>query len=101
VDPIGRVIVESQLHYPFAEATINLDCVVCHIDYNNQYWKPVREKYREQVEIDVRSDEAKFILYSHHPEVSAMEIAREFGMRTLDEYWALEKKTRNAALRKK
>ncbi|NCO34000.1 MAG: hypothetical protein AUJ92_09990 [Armatimonadetes bacterium CG2_30_59_28] len=101
VDPIGRVLAESQLHCPFVERTINLDCMVCHIDYNNQHWKPLREKYGGQVEIDVRSDEAKFILYSHHPEVTAKDMAKEFGLRTLDVYWTMEKKTRNAALRGK
>ncbi|MBI3923887.1 MAG: carbon-nitrogen hydrolase family protein [Armatimonadetes bacterium] len=98
VNPLGRVIAESQLHYPFVQRTINLDYVVCHIDYNNQHWKPMKEKYGDQVELDVMSYEAKFILYSHHPKVTAQDLVKEFNLRTLDKYWEMERKARRAAL---
>ncbi len=100
VNPLGRILAESQLHHAFVHQQINLDFVVCHIDYNNQLWKPIKEKYGDKVEFDVMSYEAKFILYSHHPKVSAQDIVKEFGLRTLDRYWEMERKSRTAGLRR-
>lgn len=99
VDPLGRVFAESSPYEPILTRTINLDYVVCHIDYNHSHWDRIRETYGKDVEIAVASPEAYFALISHHPQRSAPEIAQEFGLEPLKDYYARARATRQHYLR--
>jgi predicted amidohydrolase len=88
VDPLGRILKWSSAYEPILVKQINLDGVVCHIDYNERQWQAMREKYGAALEIDVATDEAKFRLVSNSPEVSASDLIAEFNLETLGAYFA-------------
>jgi len=88
VDPLGTVVEKSDAYEPIISRRINLDYVRCHIDENCTKWEAIKRKYGESVELDILSPEAQFLLYSHHPEVSAWDIAREFSLEPTRAYYA-------------
>lgn len=98
VNPLGRVLATSEAYSPIISRVVNLDYVVCHIDYNHTRWAALKEKYGAQAELEVAAPEAKFVLYSHHPDVSVHDLVREFDLRTLDAYWQLADAVREDAL---
>lgn len=98
VDPLGRTLKWSSVYEPILAREINLDGVVCHIDENERRWPEIRRKYGAAVEIDVATDEAKFRLVSHHREVTAPEIVREFSLETLGDYFARSERLRRRRL---
>jgi len=98
VNPLGRVLAMSEAYNPIVSRVINLDYVVGHIDFNHLRWASLKQKYGERAELEVASPEAKFILYSHHPDVSVHDMVRECGLETLDAYWQRANAARARAL---
>jgi predicted amidohydrolase len=98
VNPLGRVLATSEAYNPVISRVINLDYVVCHIDYNHRRWEGLKERYGAQVELEVASPEAKFILFSHHPAVTALDMVGEFELETLETYWRRARAVREKAL---
>lgn len=88
VDPLGTVLEKSDAYEPIISRRINLDYVRCHIDENCAQWDAIKARYGESVELDILSPEAQFVLYSHHPEVTALDIAREFALESTRDYYA-------------
>lgn len=88
VNPLGKIVLESQSHQRIITRTINLDHLVCHIDFNQQQWPAIKAKYGPGVEIEVATPEGIFDLISHLPEVTASDLAAEFGLETRDAYFA-------------
>ena len=99
VDPLGRVLLQSQTHQRIISRVLNLDRLLCHIDFNQQQWLALKQKYGDGVEIDVATPEAIFALVSHLPDVSATDIAREFELETRRDYFRRADRAREAALR--
>jgi len=87
VDPLGRVIATSQPYEPIVTRRLNLDVVVLHLDYNHTKFAALKERYGHAIEIDISSPEGKCMLISHSHEVSAKEIATEFGIEPLRSYF--------------
>jgi predicted amidohydrolase len=88
VDPLGTVVEKSDAYEPIISRRINLDYARCHIDENYAKWEAIKSKYGESVELDILSPEAQFILYSHHPDTTALDIVREFSLEPTREYYA-------------
>jgi predicted amidohydrolase len=100
VDPLGNVLEQSSAYEPIISRRINLDYADFHIDGNNARWQDIKAKYGDAVELDILSPEARFVLYSHHPERTAQEIIEEFGLERTSAYFARANRSRRAALRK-
>lgn len=98
VDPLGRVLKWSSVYEPVICCDVNLDSVVLHIDYNHEKWPEIRRKYGAGIEIDVSTDEAKFRLISHLPDVTAKQVVQEFGLEPLAAYFARADSVRRRAL---
>lgn len=98
VDPLGRVLKWSSTYEQILYRQINLDGAVFHIDYNNAHWDAIRRKYGPAVEIDIATDEAKFRLVSHHPNITVSDIASEFGLEPLPAYFSRAAKIREKML---
>jgi len=98
VDPLGRVLVKSSAYMPIISRVVNLDFELLHIDYNNEKWDQVRNKYGPDIEIDVATPEAIFALYSNRRGVTVEDLIREFKLEKLDEYFARASAVRQRAL---
>lgn len=99
VDPLGRVLATSSSYSPILCETLNLDCEVFHIDYNNAKWDSIKEKYGAEVKLDVSRPEAVFLLTSNIQDVTVEDVAKEFQLETREEYFERATKIRNEALR--
>jgi len=98
VDPLGRALVRSSAYMPIISRAVNLDFELLHIDYNNEKWDGMRNKYGPGIEVDVATPEAIFALYSNLKGVTVKDIIREFKLETLDEYLARANAVRQKAL---
>jgi len=98
VDPLGTVVEQSDAYEPIISHQINLDYVRCHIDENCAKWEAIKAKYGAQVELDILSPEAQFVLTSHHASVTARDIVREFELEPVDAYFARSNERRREAL---
>jgi hypothetical protein len=108
IDMNGRYLVKQGLDThqvrgrrlpPWAVAEVNLDREVFHLDYNQDRFPAIREKYGPDVEIEVHQPEAFFLLTSRRPGLTVEQVAREFKLETLREYMARSVKAREEALR--
>ncbi|MEM2936608.1 MAG: carbon-nitrogen hydrolase family protein, partial [Candidatus Bathyarchaeia archaeon] len=87
VNPLGRILVQSSAYEPIISRTINLDYEILHIDYNNAKWEKIKGKYGPDVEIEVATPEAVFLLTSHLPTISVDQIIHEFQLETREQYF--------------
>jgi len=107
VDPLGRVIARSWKnsikapHDGMLSRRINLDSIVLHCDYNEYKLEAIKAKYGPAVEIDAEEVERRFLLISHHPKKSALDIKREFHLESQDDFFARANRWRERALREK
>jgi predicted amidohydrolase len=84
---------------PWCVAEVNVDREVYHLDFNQNKFPAVREKYGPDVEIEVRQPEAIFLMASRKPGLTVEAVAKEFGLETLRDYLARSVAMREARLR--
>ena len=103
INPLGEVIAEMNPYISSLTAEINLDYVVAHIDYNVPGGKvrALKEKYGALAEISTPMGLGCIMITSHHPEVSAPDMAKEFEIELLDDLFARGRKQREEFLSKK
>jgi len=99
VSPLGRILVESSDYERTITRTINLDCAVLHLDYNHRKFGEIRKNYGPEVEIEVASPEAIFLMTSNHPDRSVDEIIDEFELERLDDYFDRARRVRKEHLK--
>jgi len=87
VNPLGRVLIQSSAYEPIISKIINLDYEILHIDYNHTKWENIKSKYGSDVEIEVATPEAVFLLTSHLPNISVDQIIQEFQLETRERYF--------------
>lgn len=90
LDPFGRTVAATDCYNPAARARINLDRVMVHLDFNRDRFPEIERKYGRDITIDVPPNIGSALLYSRHPKYSAAEIAVEFGLELLDDYFRKE-----------
>jgi hypothetical protein len=88
VDPFGRPVKLSDEYTPAPMARINLDCVMVHLDFNREKFPAIARKYREEVRIDIPPHVGPALIFSDSDARSAADIAREFELEMLDDYFA-------------
>ena len=84
---------------PWAVAEVNLDREVFHLDYNQDRFPAIRDKYGPDVEIEVHQPEAFFLLTSRGAGLTIEQVAKEFKLETLRDYLARSVKLREEHLR--
>lgn len=87
LDPLGRPLALTDCYTSVAKTRINLDRVLLHLDYNRTKFLAIERKYRDQVCISVPPNLGSALLYSCSEERSALDIAREFDLILLDDYF--------------
>ncbi|MFL5245938.1 MAG: carbon-nitrogen hydrolase family protein [Gemmataceae bacterium] len=84
---------------PWVVAEVNLDREVFHLDFNENQFPALREKYGPDIGIDVHQPEALFLLASRRSGLSVEQIAKEFKLETLRDYLARSERMRDKHLR--
>ncbi|CAM4510713.1 putative amidohydrolase [Paenibacillus endophyticus] len=87
VTPVGEVVGESTLFYPYVTRTVNLDSVVVHYDYNWEKLELVKRKYGTKVLISDPTRLNAFLVSCETDEFSIQDIVKEFDLELLDDYW--------------
>ena len=85
LDPLGRVLAQTDFYGRIARATVNLDRFVMHQDYNEHKFADILREYGPQVRIDRASDLATAVLYSDCS-YSAAAIAAKYELTAIDDY---------------
>ncbi len=108
IDMSGRYLVKQGLDThqvrgrrlpPWAVAEVNLDREVYHLDYNQDKFPAIRERYGSDIEIEVYQPEAFFLLASRRAGLTVEQVAKEFRLETLREYMARSVTMREEHLR--
>jgi predicted amidohydrolase len=84
---------------PWCVAEVNIDREVYHLDFNQNKFPAIREKYGPDVDFDVRQPEAIFLMESRRPGLTVEAVAKEFGLETLRDYLARSVAMREGRLR--
>lgn len=108
IDMNGRYLVKQgpetyqvrQKHLPpWAVADVLINRELFHLDYNQDKFPAIREKYGPDVEIEVWEPEGYFLLASRRPDLLVEALATEFGLETNRDYLARSVKLRNDRLK--
>jgi len=91
VDPHGRVLNSANFYGRIAWARVNLDRFYMHQDGNNIRFPEIRRKYGNKVLVDTAPDLGTAVMYSLADEISAPEMAKEFGLVGIDDYLAVSR----------
>ena len=86
-NPFGEVLASSTNYHHYAVATVNLDCCLVHLDGNQEKLKALKSKYKESVEIHDPDYWASVLISSCTDNRSAIELALEFEIELLDDYF--------------
>jgi predicted amidohydrolase len=97
VNPLGRVVAETDTWSRSVTRTINLDYEVVHLDYTNKNLLQARLKYGADFDFDW-SDAEGVLLVTARGERSARELISEYGWETVEEYFARSRRVRDDAL---
>jgi predicted amidohydrolase len=84
---------------PWAVAEVNEDREVYHLDYNQEKFPALREKYGPDLEIEVHQPEGLFLLASRRAGLTVEQLAREFSLEPLRDYLARSARQRDQHLR--
>lgn len=88
LSPLGEKIAGSTNYYPYVVCSINLDCAVCHLDFNETKFRAAKEKYGDKIRIHDPGLLGSVLLTSETAEFSIQRVLREFEIEELDDYIA-------------
>jgi predicted amidohydrolase len=84
---------------PWAVAEVNTDREVFHLDFNQEKFPALREKYGPDILIEVYQPEAYFLLSSRRQGLTVEQIAKEFHLEPLRDYLIRSQHMREQYLR--
>jgi hypothetical protein len=87
VSPVGEIVAQSTNYFNELTHRINLDRVVAHLDGNGTALSAMKRKYGRAVQIHDPGLLGSVLVTSESDEVSAGEMAEEFGLELLDTYF--------------
>lgn len=87
IDPLGRVVAETDAGCQLAVRDINLDFAVCHYDFNFSVPDLLLERYGERVRIETDMPSARFLVEPVDPSLRTDQLAAEVGFETVDRYF--------------
>ncbi len=99
VDPLGRVVKQAQPSYqPIVSASVNLDCLVAHLDYNHEKILKMKRELGQDVEVDIVQPEARFLLTCQRQGTTALELAKRYDILLWDDYFHRARHERSGRL---
>lgn len=88
INPVGEVVARSTNYFPRMVTSLNLDCMVVHLDGNWGKLDAAKAKYGRGVTVFDPGHLGCVLLSSEMPDVSARDLVREFQMELWDEYYS-------------
>ena len=85
--PVGTRLASSTNYEQNITATLNLDCVVAHIDFNREKFNRLKEKYGRDVTIFDPGELGSVLITSESETVSVQQMIAEFEIELLDDYF--------------
>ena len=70
-----------------ALAEVNLDCCLAHLDFNQDKFKAMKEKYGPEVKIIYQAYLGSVLISSEHKTISVDQMVKEFEIELLDDYF--------------
>ena len=95
ISPVGEIVAKSTNYYTHITDVINLDYVICHLDYNRPKLENMKKKYGYRVKISDPGHLGSVLVTSETDEITAMDLVNEFELETLDEYFERCRKHRS------
>jgi hypothetical protein len=86
-NPLGEIVAGNTNYFDFAVARINLDYEIVHLDYNWERLSMLKKKYGESVEIHDPGRLGSVLITSLNDTVTAKQMADEFNIERLDDYF--------------
>ena len=93
-NPFGEVVASSSNFYNYAVATVNLDRLLVHQDFNREKLTALKKKYGEQVVISAHGELGVIMITSEHDRISAADMVKEFDIELLDSYFDRSRRDR-------
>jgi len=87
IDPLGELVARSTNYYPWITTTVNLDCTLAHIDYNNAKFRAMKKAYGPGVTITDPGNLGCVLLTCNAEEKTIHDLVQEFEIELLDDYW--------------
>ena len=87
ISPTGEILASSTNYFDHVTRTVNLDCCIAHLDYNEERLRKMKKKYGPEVTIADPGFLGSVLITSEHESVSALEMVAEFEIELLDDYW--------------
>ncbi len=94
-NPLGEVVASSTNYTNFAVKTVNLDYVIAHLDNNSKDIRALKQKYGKGVTITDPGRIGAVMITSEHKKVSAKDMAKEFDIELVDDYFNRSRKYNN------
>lgn len=94
-NPFGEVLAASTNYREYAISTVNLDCCFAHYDYNWKKLESLKKKYGAGVNIYDPGYWGSVLITSEIEELSAIEMASEFNIELLNDYFIRANKHRS------
>ena len=86
LNPFGEPIITTDCYTSHAMATINLDRVMVHLDYNRDKFAAIRRQYLGRVEIHIPPNIGPAMITSTADDLSAMDVVAAYELELLDDY---------------
>lgn len=86
VNPLGRSLARSSQYSPVVTCDLPRDFEVFHIDGHSEKWARLRSKYGGLIDLEIASEEGRFIMSRRSGGPKVASLVHEFGMTPLREY---------------
>lgn len=86
-NPLGEVVGSTTNYFNYAVASVNLDRKLVHLDYNWEKLVALKKKYGDEVIINDPGKLGVVMITSEKQGVSAEDMIKEFGIKTVDDYF--------------
>jgi predicted amidohydrolase len=97
VNPVGRVVAQTDAWARTLTHTINLDYEVVHFDYSNKRLDEARRRFGKAVEFEWAEPEGVMLLTSHGS-TSVRDLVGELGWQKVEDYFAESRHKRGLVL---
>jgi predicted amidohydrolase len=87
IDPLGRVLSETNGVTNVAWRDVNLDFTVCHYDFNYAVPDRIMARYGSRVDVRTDFDDATFMVEPTDPSITTAALREEFGFESAAEYF--------------
>ena len=98
ISPVGMTIAKSTNYNAFAVANVNLDCAVTFLGLNHHKLIKAKEKYGDLLRIDDPGHLGAVLFSSESKDFTAQDIAKEYGIELVRDYFDRVRRTREEYL---